>query len=149
MLSKKAKYAIKTLEFIAEHHDEEPLRIAEIADKQGFPQKFLEAILLELRKDGILRSKLGKSGGYMLNREPKDIRLGHVIRLMDGPIALVPCVSYKYYARCEECVDEVTCGLRGFWRSKRPQTIYLTNVSLEDVLSRRKALLRRASKKKR
>jgi Rrf2 family protein len=71
MLSKKAKYAIKTLEFIAEHHDEEPLRIAEIADKQGFPQKFLEAILLELRKDGILRSKLGKTGGYMLNRGAK------------------------------------------------------------------------------
>ncbi len=149
MLSKKAKYAIKTLEFIAEHQDKEPLRIAEIADKQGFPQKFLEAILLELRKDGILRSKLGKSGGYLLNREPKDIRLGHVIRLMDGPIALVPCVSYKYYSRCEECVDEATCGLREVFGEVREATNHiLDNVSLADVLSRKKILLRRSSKKK-
>mgnify|MGYP000865867403 FL=1 len=141
MLSKKAKYALKALEFLAENREQGPMRIAEIADSQGFPQKFLEAILLELRKDGLLRSKLGKAGGYMLNKEPKDIRLGHVIRLMDGPIALVPCVSYKYYSRCEECTDEVTCGLRQVFGEVREATNHiLDNVSLADVLKKNLSL---------
>ncbi|MBL7922828.1 MAG: Rrf2 family transcriptional regulator [Bacteroidia bacterium] len=150
MLSKKAKYALKALEFIAEHREEGPLRIAEIAAEQGIPQKFLEAILLELRKDGLLRSKLGKSGGYLLNKDPKDIRLGHIIRLMDGPIALVPCVSFKYYARCEECPDEATCGLRQVFGEVREATNHiLDHVSLDDVLHRKRLLIRKASRKKR
>lgn len=150
MLSKKAKYALKALEYLAENREQGPLKIAEIADSQGFPQKFLEAILLELRKDGLLRSKLGKAGGYMLNKEPKEIRLGHVIRLMDGPISLVPCVSYKYYSRCEECTDEVTCGLRQVFGEVREATNHiLDNVSLADVLQRTTQLTRKASKKKR
>ena len=124
MLSKKAKYALKALEFLAENREQGPMRIAEIADSQGFPQKFLEAILLELRKD--------------------------VIRLMDGPIALVPCVSYKYYSRCEECTDEVTCGLRQVFGEVREATNHiLDNVSLADVLQRSSLLTRKASKKKR
>lgn len=149
MLSKKAKYALKALEFIATHREEGPLRISEIAEEQGIPQKFLEAILLELRKDGVLRSKLGKSGGYLLNKDPKDIRLGHVIRLMDGPIALVPCVSFKYYSRCEECIDEATCGLREVFGEVREATNHiLDNVSLADILSRSRKLMRRSAKKK-
>lgn len=149
MLSKKAKYALKALEYLAEHQSTGPLRISEIADSQGFPQKFLEAILLELRKDGILRSKLGKTGGYMLNKAPKDILLGHVIRLLDGPIALVPCVSYKYYAPCEECTDEVTCGLRQVFGEVREATNQiLDNVSLEDVLQRKSQLIKKAKRKR-
>ncbi len=149
MLSKKAKYALKALEYLAEQKSAEPLRISDIADSQGFPQKFLEAILLELRKDGILRSKLGKTGGYLLNKDPKDIRLGHVIRLLDGPIALVPCVSFKYYAPCEECTDEITCGLRQVFGEVREATNHiLDNVSLADVLQRKNALVKKARKKR-
>lgn len=150
MLSKKAKYALKALEYMVEHTGETPLRIAEIAKGQHIPQKFLEAILLDLRKDGILRSRLGKAGGYMLNKKPEDIRLGHIIRLMDGPIALVPCVSYKYYAPCDECEDEATCGLRQVFGEVREATNeILDHVSLADVISRRRQLRRKASRSKR
>lgn len=112
MLSKKAKYALKALEYIAKHNDEAPILISEISKEQNIPQKFLEAILLELKRDGILQSRKGKYGGYLLHKKPKDINIGHVIRLIDGPIALVPCVSYKFYHPCSECKDEATCGLR-------------------------------------
>jgi len=149
MLSKKAKYALKALEYLAEKQSTGPLRISEIADSQGFPQKFLEAILLELRKDGILRSKLGKSGGYMLNKDPNEIKLGHVIRLLDGPIALVSCVSFKYYAPCEECDDEATCGLRQVCGEVREATNHiLDHVSLADILQRKKALIKKTRKKR-
>jgi Rrf2 family protein len=149
MLSKKAKYALKALEYMAEQQSTGPLRISEIADAQGFPHKFLEAILLELRKDGILRSKLGKSGGYMLNKDPKEIKLGHIIRLLDGPIALVPCVSYKYYAPCEECADEATCGLRQVCGEVREATNHiLDNVSLSDVLQRKAMLIKKSRKRR-
>lgn len=86
----------------------------------------------------------------MLNMDPKDIRLGHIIRLMDGPIALVPCVSYKYYSRCEECIDENTCGLRQVFGEVREATNHiLDNVSLADVLQRTSELTRKSTKRKR
>ena len=149
MLSKKAKYALKALEYMAENKGNMPLKISQIAEEQNIPQKFLEAILLELRKDGLLRSRLGKTGGYLLNKAPEEIRLGHVIRLLDGPIALVPCVSYKYYAPCEECPDEATCGWRDVFGDVREATNQILDVvTLADVLQRKKTLTKKASRKK-
>jgi Rrf2 family protein len=149
MLSKKAKYALKALEYMAENKGNTPLKISQIAEEQNIPQKFLEAILLELRKDGLLRSRLGKTGGYLLNKAPEEIRLGHVIRLLDGPIALVPCVSYKYYAPCEECPDEATCGWRDVFGDVREATNQiLDTMSLADVIKRKRQLVRKAKSKR-
>lgn len=141
MLSKKAKYALKALEYIARNNDRKPLLIAEIAAEQKIPKKFLEVILLELKKDGLLGSRLGKQGGYFLNVPAVEIRIGHLVRLIDGPVALVPCVSYKYYAPCPECRDERVCGLRSVMAQVREATnSVLDQVTLEDVLMREDAL---------
>ena len=86
--------------------------IADLAEKENIPRKFLEAILLELKNAGILHSKKGKGGGYSLAKNPAEIVLGDVIRTIDGPLAPIPCVSERAYKRCEECVDEATCGTR-------------------------------------
>ena len=142
MLSKKAKYALKALEYIAKESDRAPLLIAEIAEKQRIPRKFLEVILLELRRDGILQSKMGKNGGYFLRKLPKEVNIGHVIRLIDGPIALIPCVSYKFYEPCSECENEATCGLRNVMQQLRESTNkILSKVSLADILKREQKLI--------
>lgn len=141
MLSKKAKYALKALEYIAQQDRGRPVLIAEIAVSQRIPRKFLEVILLEMRKDGILRSKMGKNGGYFLHIPPEEIKLGHIIRLIDGPIALVPCVSYKFYSACSECRDEETCGLRHALAQVREATNKILNkVSLADILRKERRL---------
>ena len=110
MLSKKTQYAFKALTFIAERKKEGPVLIAEIAKKKRIPLKFLENILLEMRKAGLLESKKGKGGGYFFKVDPKEIRLAQVMRLIEGPIALLPCVSLNFYERCKDC-DEKKCGL--------------------------------------
>ena len=109
MLSKKTQYAFKALTYIAEQKKVGPVLIAEIAKKKKIPLKFLENILLELRKAGILESKKGKGGGYFFNTEPKEISLAQVMRLIEGPIALLPCVSLNFYEKCKDC-DEKKCG---------------------------------------
>jgi Rrf2 family protein len=142
MLSKKARYALKALEYIAKESYRAPLLIAEIAEEQRIPKKFLEVILLELRRDGILQSKMGKNGGYSLRKTPREINIGHVIRLIDGPIALIPCVSYKFYEQCLECEDEATCGLHNVMQQVRESTNkILEKVSLADVLKREQKLI--------
>lgn len=88
------------------------MMIADIAEEAGVPRKFLEQILLELRKRGILRSLRGRSGGYQLAKSPKDISFADIIRVTDGPLALAPCVSVMAYHRCEDCEDEKTCAIR-------------------------------------
>lgn len=110
MLSKKAQYAFKALMYMAEKKDNQPVLIAEIAKKKKIPLKFLENILLELKKEGILESKKGKGGGYFFKLPPKDVALARIVRLIDGPIAMLPCVSLYFYERCRNC-DEKTCGL--------------------------------------
>src|ERR1035438_5369781 len=93
MISKKTKYAIKALVALARKKDKGPMTISEIAKQEKIPKKFLEAILLDLRRQGILKSKIGIGGGYYLLMKPKDIVLSRVLRNIDGPIAMVPCVS--------------------------------------------------------
>jgi Rrf2 family protein len=110
MLSKKTQYAFQALMYLAQKPNNEPVLIAEISKKKKIPLKFLENILLELRKAGILESKKGKGGGYYFAKNPKDIQLATVMRLLDGPIALVSCVSLYFYEKCKNC-DEKSCGL--------------------------------------
>jgi len=112
VLTRKSKYGLKAVLDLAEHAGSAPVLVAELAERQRIPRKFLEAILVELKRHGILHSKKGKGGGYLLSRSPELITVGQVVRALGGPLALVPCVSQTAYRRCEECVDEATCGIR-------------------------------------
>ena len=111
MLSKKTQYAFKALMYMAQAEKDGPILIAEIARKKRIPIKFLENILLELKNMGVLDSKKGKGGGYFFKERPKDITLASIMRKLDGPIALLPCVSLNFYERCKNC-DETNCALR-------------------------------------
>ena len=97
MLSKKSQYALKALSYLVEKQNEGPILISEIAEKKKIPLKFLENILLELKKAKILDSKKGKGGGYFFSVNPRDISLAKIIRLVNGPIAMLPCVSLNFY----------------------------------------------------
>ncbi len=122
MLSQKGRYALHALIVLAEHDGEDPMMIGDIAEKARVPRKFLEQILLELRKRGILRSQRGRSGGYLLGRSPKDISFADIIRVTDGPLALAPCVSVTAYHRCDDCDDEKTCAIRQVLLAARDAT---------------------------
>jgi Rrf2 family protein len=111
MLSKRAKYAIKALLALAEHQRDEPMRIADLARAEQIPPKFLELILLGLKNQGILQSRKGKGGGYLLGRDPADIYLGQIVRMFDGPLAPVPCASQTAYVPCADCPNEAVCGV--------------------------------------
>lgn len=135
MLSKKTKYALHALTYLGKHRETKTVLIQDIAEEYGISHKFLENILLELRKAGYLGSKKGKGGGYYLIKEPKDIPLSRVIRLLDGPIALLPCVSLNYYEPCAECKDQVHCGINKVMAQVRDETLkILENKTLEDIL---------------
>lgn len=115
MLTSKAKYALRAMIDLAAQSGEGPRRplfIGDIATRQDIPRRFLENILLELRKHGLVVSHRGKSGGYALARAPDLITFADVIRAIDGPLALTPCTSRTAYQRCEDCRDEATCALR-------------------------------------
>jgi Rrf2 family protein len=122
MLNKKTQYAFQALMYLAENQDKGPVLIAEIAAAKRIPLKFLENILLELRKAGILESKKGKGGGYFLNLPPSKIRLADIIRKIDGPIAMLPCASLYFYERCSNC-DEKNCGLHDTMIEVRDATL--------------------------
>jgi Rrf2 family protein len=122
MLSKKAKYAIKALLRLAELPPQEPMRIADLAREEHIPPKFLELILLELRNNGMLQSRKGKGGGYLLARAPDDIRLGQIVRLFDGPLAPVPCASQTAYVACADCRSQDVCGVHLAMREVRDAT---------------------------
>ena len=122
MLSKKTQYAFKALMYLAQNTDKGPVLIAEIAKKKKIPLKFLENILLELRKAGVLESKKGKGGGYYFAVPPAQVPVAKIIRLLDGPIALLPCVSLNFYERCKNC-DEKSCGLHDMMVNVRDATL--------------------------
>jgi Rrf2 family protein len=123
MLSKKAKYGLKAMAILAKEYGNGPLLIGEIAKRERIPSKFLELILLELKKKGFLQSKKGKGGGYYLSKLPESISVGALIRALDGPLALLPCVSQMAYERCAECPDEETCGIRIVFKEVRESTV--------------------------
>jgi Rrf2 family protein len=113
MISHKAKYALKALVVLAKASREGRIVTAsEIAETHRIPKKFLEQILLQLRHRGIVASQRGKAGGYLLGRRPEEVTFGEVLRLIDGPIAPLPCLSRIAYERCEDCADEASCEVR-------------------------------------
>lgn len=141
MISKKTKYALKALTLLAEAYESrKPVLISELADKEKMPKKFLEQILLELNRKGILMSKKGKGGGYLLSKAPDQISVGSVIRILEGPLAPVPCVSQTAYQRCDECQDEVTCGIRWIMKEVRDATAnILDQTTLREMLDRKQS----------
>ena len=137
MISKKTKYAINALVHLAKLWEQGPTLIGDIAKAENIPQKFLEAILLDLKKAGILASKKGKGGGYYLLKSPDDVSMADVVRLVDGPIALLPCTTHRYYQRCEECKDEETCGIRSVFLEVRNHTVkLLKGATLAEIVKR-------------
>jgi Rrf2 family protein len=122
MLSKRSKYAIKALLALADHERGEPVRIADLAQEEQIPPKFLELILLGLKNQGILQSRKGKGGGYLLARDPGDIYLGQIVRMFDGPLAPVPCASQTAYVACADCPDEAVCGVHLAMKAVRDAT---------------------------
>ena len=141
MISKKTKYALNALVYLARNYNEGPVLIGQIAKEQHIPQKFLEAILLDLKNAGILNSKKGRGGGYYLIKSPDDVNIADVLRLFDGAIALLPCVTHKYYERCEECRDEATCGIRDVFQEVRNETVnILKRSTLSQIMAREEQL---------
>ncbi|MEO9894467.1 Rrf2 family transcriptional regulator [Aurantibacter sp.] len=135
MLSKKTKYGLKALTFLAAQKDKQPVQIAEISKQENISQKFLESILLSLRKTGILGSKKGKGGGYYLIKEPKEILMTDVMRILEGPIALVPCVSLNFYEKCVDCPDEKTCSVNKLMLKVRDANLAVyRNTTLADLV---------------
>ena len=112
MISQRAKYALRALIALAQTPSDSSISIADLASAQAIPKKFLEQILLDLKRHGIVHSKRGQQGGYQLLKEPSEITFGRILRIVDGPIALLPCLSKIAYRRCEDCADEKTCEIR-------------------------------------
>ncbi|HKQ71464.1 MAG TPA: Rrf2 family transcriptional regulator [Polyangiaceae bacterium] len=108
----KAKYGLKAALRLARDFGRGPVLIADLAIEESIPKKFLELILLELKQHGLLQSKKGKGGGYLLARRPAEISVGEVLRVLDGSLTPVPCVSQHGYRPCDECKDPSTCSIR-------------------------------------
>lgn len=134
MLSKKTKYGLKALTYIARKDGDAPVLISEIATEENISKKFLEAILLQLKNNGLLGSKKGKGGGYYLIKTPSEIKVASLIRILEGPIAMLPCVSLNFYEKCDDCIDETTCGLHHLMLEVRDNMLaVLDNKTLEDL----------------
>ena len=133
MLSKKTKYGLKARTYLAKKQCEDPVSISEIAKNENISQKYLESILLSLKKAGVLSSKKGKSGGYYLLKTPEEIPMSKIIRTLEGPIAMLPCVSLNYYEKCDDCPDEKTCSAHKLMIQVRDSTLkILENTTLAD-----------------
>jgi Rrf2 family protein len=136
MLSKKTRYAMVALVYLAKENNQKAILSTEIARNEKIPQRFLENILLELKKMGVLGSKLGKSGGYYLIREPEDVKLSEIVRHFEGSLALLYCVSEKSYQSCEFCKDETTCKIRRVFKEIRDTTFgILEKTTLRDLIN--------------
>ena len=134
MLSKKTKYGIKALTFLGRQEDNTPVAIASISKSENISLKFLESILLTLRKNGILGSKKGKGGGYYLLKSPSEIPMTDIMRILEGPISMVPCVSLNFYEKCADCPDENACAVHNLMMQVRDNTLdVFRNTSLADL----------------
>lgn len=147
MLSKKAMYGLQALLSLARQHGGGPKLIADLAEQEQIPKKFLELILLQLKNAGILGSRKGKGGGYFLAKDPDQITMGSAIRVLDGTLAPVPCVSETAYQKCTECADEESCGIRLVMKDVRDAVAdILDNTSLKEVLVRSSDVSKKAKK---
>jgi len=121
---------------MARQDNNRPVQIATIAESESISQKYLESILLTLRKSGFLGSKKGKGGGYYLLKDPKNIKMSAVMRILEGPIAMVPCVSLNFYEKCDDCPDENACAVHNLMIEVRDSTLNIfNNTSLADLIS--------------
>lgn len=135
MLSRKTKYGLKALAFLAKWPDNAPVQISVISESENISQKFLESILLTLRKAGFLSSKKGKGGGYYLLKDAGEIKIANVYRILEGPIAMVPCVSLNFYEKCDDCPDEKNCSVHRLMIQVRDSTLsILENTTLADLI---------------
>ena len=147
MLTKRGKYALRAVLYLARNRDRGPVLIQEIAAKERIPKKFLEAILRDLRNEGLLVSKMGKGGGYQLAQPPQKITLGEVIRTIDGPLAPIPCASQTAYAPCTDCQTVETCMIRLVMRDVRDATAGILDGTTIQMLLDRSTALEAESKK--
>jgi len=132
MLSQKARYALRAMIELARADTQ--VTAGELAERADAPRKFLEAILLSLSREGLVVSRRGKFGGYVLGRPAQDISFAEIIRLVDGPLALTPCVSRTAFRRCEDCRDMVTCALReALLRARDATAAVLEGYSVADA----------------
>ena len=140
-MSKKCKYALKALIRLGREYGGGPVLTEDIARSEHIPKKFLELILLDLKHAGYVRSKQGAKGGYRLVQEPSQISLAEIHRLFDGAIALVPCVSQKFYEKCDDCPDEKACRLKKIFTNVREKTYdLLTGITIESFLNGSKSV---------
>ena len=136
MLSRKTKYGLKALSYLAGNVEDAPVPISVISTSENISVKFLESILLTLKKSGFLASKKGKGGGYYLLKDAKDISIASVYRVLEGPIAMVPCVSLHYYEKCADCPDEESCSVHKLMIEVRDSNLkILENTSLADLIT--------------
>jgi Rrf2 family protein len=134
MISQKAKYAFKALARLAARQGDSA-QIEEIALEAAIPRKFLEHILLDLKRAGVVASRRGRAGGYILIKRPEDLTIGNVLRAIDGPIAPLPCISRTAYRRCPDCADEKTCIVRRlFADAYTAQLLLLDGTTLAEAL---------------
>ena len=133
MISQKTRYALRALLFLAEEDGGVPVQLARIASSQNVPPKYLELIMLDLKKGGLVTSQRGPKGGYFLTRGAADISFGQIVRVMEGPIALISCASVNFYAPCGDCHDEATCAIRrAFTELRDRSTEILDRISLAE-----------------
>ncbi len=133
MLSKRAKYAIKTLIYLYKNEANSPVSAKSISKSENIPFKFLEKILRELRQHKIVKSERGAVGGYRFFKPPNTIKVVDIMRIIDGPIALIPCVSENFYEKCDECIDEETCNLRHLFGELRDQMLPVLEKTIVDL----------------
>jgi Rrf2 family protein len=135
MISQRAKYALRALVMIAKGDAGQSYSIPEIAETQRIPKKFLEQILLELKRAGIVESRRGKDGGYLMRKEAAEVTYGDVLRVIDGPLALLPCLSIVAYRKCEDCRSETDCEIRHVFAKVAESTrAVLDQTSITDSL---------------
>jgi len=140
MLSNKTKYALKSLIYVAREGRNRIILSTEIARKENIPKKFLEAVLVLLKKSGYLESKRGKTGGYYLARNADLIMMGDVIRNIEGPLAPISCVSVTAYKKCKDCKDEHTCEVREMMKEVRDAIAsILDNINLAEAVKKGKS----------
>ncbi|KAA5539790.1 RrF2 family transcriptional regulator [Adhaeribacter rhizoryzae] len=145
MLSKKAKYALKALLYLTKNADKGLILISEIANTERIPRKFLEAILVDLKTQGVLQSTRGKNGGYSLAKDPAQVSVGNIVRMIDGPLAPIQCVSHLYYRKCDECLNEETCEIRLVMKKVRDATAAILDTTYLSDLQKIKVLVNEES----
>lgn len=138
MISKKTKYALKAMEHLAKKSDGRPVLIAELALAENIPRKFLEFILLSLRKGGLLTSRIGKGGGYLLAHDPSEITLGSIVQILEGGFSLVHCLDGNGTKQCEEGNDPSCCGIHLVMVDlKKSITTIFETTTLADIINKR------------